>query len=95
MGALEFTGEARGEVAINGSGRERNSRGQPRGHRSEVEINGRLPAGASICAHEVRFGPDAVFAGPVTVRADGEPETAPGVEASLINYTPREEPRCD
>ena len=73
MGALEFTGEARGEVVI----------------------NGRLPAGASICAHEVRFGRDAAFGGPITVRADSEPEAVQGVDAGLINYTLRAEPRCD
>ena len=95
MGALEFTGEARGAVAINGSGRERNWRGQPCGYPSEVEINGRMPAGASICAHEVRFGPDAAFGGPITGRGDGEPETASGVEARLVNDTPRDAPRCD
>ena len=95
VGALEFTGEARGPVEIKGSGRERNWRGQPRGDRSEVEINGRLPEGASICAHEVTFGPDAVFAGAITVRADSEPVFADGVDASQVSFTARDEESCD
>ncbi len=95
MGALEFTGEARGAVVIKGSGRERNWRGQPRGDRSQVEINGRLPAGAAICAHEVRFGPDAAFGGQITVRADSQPEVADGVDAGEITYTRREDESCD
>ncbi len=95
IGALEFAGEARGGVVIKGSGRERNWRGQLRGDRSEVEINGRLPGGASICAHEVTFGADASFAGPITVLADSPPVFASGVDDSQVRYTAREGERCE
>ena len=95
VGGLEFSGEARGEVFIKGSGRDRNWRGQPRGDRSEVEINGRLPAGASICAHEVRFGPDAAFGGLIEVRADSEPDFAEGLDASRVQFTARDGQTCD
>jgi hypothetical protein len=94
-GGLEFSGEARGDVVIKGSGRERNWRGQPRGDRSQVEINGRLPAGASICAHEVRFGADASFVGAITVLADSEPEFADGVDQGQVSYSPRAGESCD
>ena len=94
-GSLEFAGEARGLVEIHGSGRERNWRGQMRADESEVEINGRLPEGAQICAHEVRFGPDAAFGGPIEVRADSQPEFAAGVDASLVNFTDRVGAACE
>lgn len=95
VGALEFHGEASAPVVINGSGNGRNWRGQRRGDRSEVEINGRLPGGASICAHEVRFGASASFSGPIEVFADSEPEFAEGVDTSRVVYTQRAEPTCD
>lgn len=94
-GAVEFSGEARGAVVMNGSGRERNWRGQDRTDTSEIEINGRLPEGASLCAHEVRFGTGAEFGGVIEVRADAEPEFAPGVDASLVNFTERSGATCD
>lgn len=95
IGALEFTGEARGEFTVIGSGRERNWMGRERGDRSNVEINGRLPAGASICAHEVRFGPDSSFAGEIEVQADSAPIFADGVDDSQVRYTQRPMERCE
>lgn len=95
VGAMEFNGIARGQFEVFGSGRDRNWRGRPRADRSEVEINGSLPAGATICAHEVRFGRDAEFAGPVTVIADSEPEFANGVSSSDVRFENRNGESCD
>lgn len=94
-GALEFNGEARGQVEIFGSGRDRNWRGRPRSDRSEVEINGSLPDGAVICAHEVRFGRDAELGGQITVIADSEPEFASGVSSSNVRFENRNGESCE
>ena len=95
IGALEFSGEARGPVEITGSGRGRNWRGRERGDRSEVEINGRLAAGGTICAHEVRFGQGAVIDADVIVRADSAPIFAEGIDQARVSFEARAGETCE
>ncbi len=94
-GAFEFNGEANGPVAVAGSGNNRSWTGRRRADRSEVEINGTLAGGGQICAHEVRFGRDAVVSQPLTVIADEEPDYAEGFDASQITFEPRDGASCD
>lgn len=94
-GSIEFSGRADAPVEIAGSGRSRSWFGRERADRSEVRINGELAAGGRICAHEVRFGRDAVLGAPLTVIADDPPRYGDEVDGGRVDYRPRNGERCD
>ncbi|MEE2524935.1 hypothetical protein V0U79_01035 [Hyphobacterium sp. HN65] len=91
FGDMDFTGQVDGVADFRGHNREGFFR---RRDRSEVEISGTLASGGEICAHEVRFMDGAQVNGPLTVRADSEPEYASGFDASNVTYVDRDGERC-
>lgn len=91
FGDMEFSGRVDGMADFQGHNREGFFR---RRDRSEIEVSGTLESGGEICAHEVRFMDGAQVSGPLTVRADSEPEYAPGFDASNITYVDRDGERC-
>ena len=91
FGDMEFSGSADEAVRFRGDSREGLFR---RRDRSEIEISGVLQAGGEICAHEVRFLPGAEVNGPLTVRADEEPEYASGFDAANVTFVDRDGERC-
>lgn len=91
FGDLEFSGNVDGMADFRGHNREGFFR---RRDRSEIEISGTLAGGGEICAHEVRFMEVAQVNGPLTVRADSEPEYSSGFDASNVTYVDRDGERC-
>ncbi|MGJ3230435.1 MAG: hypothetical protein ACFE0P_01400 [Oceanicaulis sp.] len=87
-GRVDFQGDAAAPVRFLGDGARHGWR--DRGDDSKVRVRGALHAGGTICAHEVRFEPNARVLAPLTVISDDAPLFETGFDASNVRHEPRQ-----
>ncbi|WP_440959770.1 hypothetical protein ACFELO_06730 [Oceanicaulis sp. LC35] len=93
-GSMTLHGDHAAPVYFAGAGRDRSFLGRERSDRSRLIIEGHLAAGGEVCAHEVIFERGATLGDILRVRADSTPDLPAGIEADMIDFTPRNGDDC-